>query len=208
MRLANGSPDTGHERLPLPLRHVESRQPRFTLPWLVLWSQQWPVRVKGEDVPTGQKTKRRSPDGDSMPAWKKTSVERSLTNARVRAQERSDRFVNAAMELMHERGSTDFTVQEIIERARMSIRTFYKFFASKDDLLVAVHETIMATEVVPRLRRRCDPVEDPIERVRTYIDALYELTAYPRPASRALSSFRSHLAETRPRSWSTRCDRR
>ncbi len=31
----------------------------------------------------------------------------------------------------------------------MSIRTFYNFFASKDDLLVAVHETILATELVP-----------------------------------------------------------
>ena len=91
-----------------------------------------------------------------MPEWKKNSVERSLTSARERAQDRSDRFVAAAMELMQERGTTDFTVQEVIDRSHMSIRTFYKFFASKDDLLVAVHDTILATEVVPRLRRRCE----------------------------------------------------
>ena len=35
---------------------------------------------------------------------------------------------------MNERGSTDFTVQDVVDRAKMSIRTFYNFFASKDDL--------------------------------------------------------------------------
>ena len=133
-----------------------------------------------------------------MPAWKQNSVDRSLTNARERAQERSDRFVSASPWSSCKSGTTDFTVQEVIDRAKMSIRTFYKFFASKDDLLVAVHDTIVTTEVLPRLRRRCTAVQDPVERVRAYIDGLYEPTAHPNPASRALSTFRSRLAETRP----------
>ena len=145
-----------------------------------------------------QKAKSQVFDAEVMPAWKKNSVDRSLTSARERAQDRSDRFVAAAMELMQERGTTDFTVQEVIDRSRMSIRTFYKFFASKDDLLVAVHDTILATEVVPRLRRRCEAASDPVERVRAYIEGLYDLTADRNPASRALSTFRSRLAETRP----------
>ena len=66
----------------------------------------------------------------------------------------------------------------------MSIRTFYKLFASKDDLLVAVHDTILATEVVPRLRRRCAAASDPVERVRAYIEGLYDLTADRNPVSR------------------------
>ena len=145
-----------------------------------------------------QKARKQVRDPDVMPDWKKHSVERSLTGARERALDRSDRFVAAAMELMQERGTTDFTVQEVIDRSRMSIRTFYKFFASKDDLLVAVHDTILATEVVPRLRRRCEAASDPVERVRAYIEGLYDLTADRNPASRTLSTFRSRLAETRP----------
>lgn len=145
-----------------------------------------------------QNAKRQVQDAEAMPEWKKNSVERSLTTARERAQDRSDRFVAAALELMEERGTTDFTVQEVIDRSRMSIRTFYKFFASKDDLLVAVHDTILATEVVPRLRRRCEAATDPVERMRAYIEGLYDLTADRNPASRALSTFRSRLAETRP----------
>jgi AcrR family transcriptional regulator len=135
---------------------------------------------------------------DSLPEWKRVSIERSLQGARMRAQERSDRFVTAAIDLLKEHGSVDFTVQDVVDGARMSIRTFYNFFASKDDLLVAVHETILANEVVPRLRARCEAVSDPIARVEAYIHGIYELTADASPVSRALTTFGNRLAETRP----------
>ncbi len=135
---------------------------------------------------------------EAMPEWKRASIERSLQGPRARAQERTDRFVGAAMELMAERGDVDFTVQDVVDRSRMSIRTFYKFFSSKDDLLVAVHETILATEVVPRLRARCAAVSDPIARVEAYIEGIYELTSNPGPASRALTTYSNRLLETRP----------
>ena len=134
----------------------------------------------------------------SLPEWKRASIERSLQGARVRAQERSDRFVAAAIQLMEKHGSVEFTVQDVVDRSRMSIRTFYNFFASKDDLLVAVHETILAKEVVPRLRARCEAIHDPIARVEAYIHGLYELTTDPGPASKALTTYSYRLAETRP----------
>src|ERR1039458_2586893 len=134
----------------------------------------------------------------SLPEWKRLSIERSLKGARVRAQERSDRFVAATIQLMEKHGSVDFTVQDVVDSSRMSIRTFYNFFASKDDLLVAVHETILANEVVPRLRARCEAVRDPIARVEAYIYGIYELTADASPVSRALTSFGNRLAEPRP----------
>jgi AcrR family transcriptional regulator len=134
----------------------------------------------------------------TIPEWKRQSVERSLHAARTRAQARSDRFVSATIELMTEQGSTDFTVQDVVDRSRMSIRTFYNFFESKDDLLVAVHETIVVGEVVPRLRKRCEVEHDPIERIRAYIDGLFDLASLSGPASRALTTFSHRLAETRP----------
>jgi len=138
-------------------------------------------------------------DGDaSMPEWKRQSIERSLQGPRARAQERTDRFVGAAMDLMAERGSIEFTVQDVVDRSRMSIRTFYNFFASKDDLLVAVHETILATEVVPRLRAKCEVQSDPIDRVKAYVFGIYELSSNPGPASRALTTYSNRLLETRP----------
>ena len=135
---------------------------------------------------------------ESLPEWKRQSVERSLQTARARAQERSDRFVASATELMEERGDIDFTVQDVVDRSNMSIRTFYNFFASKDDVLVAVHETVIANEVAPRLRKRCDAVDDPVLKIKAYIEGIYQLTAKPGPTSRALTTFRNRLAETRP----------
>ena len=135
---------------------------------------------------------------DAMPEWKRASIERSLQGPRARAQERTDRFVGAAIELMEARGDVDFTVQDVVDRAKMSIRTFYNFFASKDDLLVAVHETILATEVVPRMRARCESAKDPISRVEAYIEGIYELTSNPGPVSRALTTYSNRLAESRP----------
>lgn len=99
---------------------------------------------------------------------------------------------------MQEYGSIDFTVQDVVDRSKMSIRTFYNFFASKDDLLVAVHETILTTEVVPRMRAKCEAVADPIERIEAYIKGIYDLTSNPGPVSRALSTHSNRLIETRP----------
>jgi AcrR family transcriptional regulator len=137
-------------------------------------------------------------DDDDIPEWQTKSVDRSLTAARVRAQERSDRFVEAATELLESRGDTDFTVQDVVDRSKMSIRTFYNFFASKDDLLVAVHERILAREVVPRLRRRCSKQTEPLARMRAYIEGLYDLTSRPGPVYRTLTAHHNRLAETRP----------
>jgi AcrR family transcriptional regulator len=134
----------------------------------------------------------------AIPEWKQQSVDRSLQAARARAQVRSDRFVNAALELMQEQGATDFTVQDVVETARMSIRTFYNFFASKDDLLVAVHQTILSDYLFPRLRERCAAEPDPVLRLRAYIEAIYELTSSPQPGARALTTYHYRLLETRP----------
>jgi AcrR family transcriptional regulator len=135
---------------------------------------------------------------EAIPEWKRQSVDRSLQAARVRAQARTDRFVAAAMDLMHDQGGIDFTVLEVVERSRMSIRTFYNFFASKDDLLVAVHETILAKNVVPFLRERCAAEPDPRQRIRAYIDGFYELTEDLGPAARAITNHHYRLVETRP----------
>ena len=135
---------------------------------------------------------------DAVPEWKRQSVDRSLQAARARAQARTDRFVAATIALMHERGTTEFTVQEVVDGSGMSIRTFYKFFASKDDLMVAVHETVLAGEVVPRLRAMCEAHTDPVRRIRAFIDGLYALTSNTEPVSRALTTYYNRLAETRP----------
>jgi len=138
-------------------------------------------------------------EDEAIPAWQRQSMDRSLRSARARAHARSDRFVAAATRLLEEKASTDFTVQDVVERAKMSIRTFYKYFASKEDLLVAVSETVVAREAVPRLRERVEKHRDPLLRLKAFIVALVELTARARGSvARALTSYQNRLAESRP----------
>src|SRR5215510_2759685 len=136
---------------------------------------------------------------EAIPAWQRQSMQRSLRSARARAHSRSDRFVAAAARLLQERGNIDFTVQDVVDRSKMSIRTFYKYFASKEDLLVAVYETVVAREAVPRLRKRIEKHRDPLLRLKAFIEALVELTARARGSvARALTGYQNRLAESRP----------
>ena len=137
-------------------------------------------------------------DDETIPAWQRQSMQRSLQSARARAHARSDRFVKAAMQLLNEKGNTDFTVQDVVDRSKMSIRTFYKYFASKEDLLVALYETVVAREAVPRLRKAIAKHRDPMLRLRGYIECLIELTAKTGPAARTLTNYQNRLAESRP----------
>jgi AcrR family transcriptional regulator len=136
-------------------------------------------------------------DDESIPAWKRQSMRRSLRSARARAHARSDRFVDVAVKLWQQKGNADFTVQDVVDRSKMSIRTFYKYFGSKEDLLLAVYETVIAREAVPRLRKRIDKFRDPLLRLRAYIEGVIELTANTGPVGRTLVHYQNRLAESR-----------
>lgn len=136
---------------------------------------------------------------DEVPAWQRRSIERSLTAARQRAHARSDRFVAAALELLGGDQGRDFTVQDVVDRSDMSIRTFYSYFDGKDSLLLAAYETLMSKQVVPMLRERSTKQGDPIRRLHAAIDGLIEITLRDRQVARGLSGFYYRLAETRPR---------
>jgi AcrR family transcriptional regulator len=137
-------------------------------------------------------------DAADVPNWQRQSIERSLKGARQRAHARSDRFVVAALKLLAEGEGTDFTVQDVVDRSDMSIRTFYSYFDGKDSLLLAVYETMMTKNVVPMLRERAGDESDPVLRLKNVVVALFDLTARDKQVARGLSSFYYHLAEARP----------
>src|SRR5262245_39537098 len=69
--------------------------------------------------------------GDSGPAWRQRAVSKSLHAARTRAEQRVERLLHAASELMDEKGTTDFTIQEVVDRSEQSLRSFYLYFDGK-----------------------------------------------------------------------------
>ena len=65
------------------------------------------------------------------------------------------RFLDAAFELIDEKGSTEFTIQEVIERSKQSLRGFYEYFDGKDELVLALfEETVREADDDIRARRR------------------------------------------------------
>jgi AcrR family transcriptional regulator len=45
-----------------------------------------------------------------------------------------------ARAIITEKGNTDFTVQEVVDRSRQSLRSFYQHFDGKHELLLALFE--------------------------------------------------------------------
>jgi len=106
-------------------------------------------------------------------AWRERAVSRSLNAARSRAEVRVQRFLDAAFELIDEKGTTEFTIQEVIDRSEQSLRGFYQHFDGKDELLLALFEETVA-EATDDLHRTIEPITDPLERLREFTIRLHE----------------------------------
>jgi len=113
-----------------------------------------------------------APDANE-PAWRQRAVSRSLGAARSRAEKRVQRYLDAAFELIDEKGTTDFTIQEVIDRSKQSLRGFYQYFDGKDELLLALFEDSMLESAVD-LRDAVDRESDPIARLRAFVIRLHE----------------------------------
>ncbi|MFI1035335.1 TetR family transcriptional regulator [Streptomyces sp. NPDC020951] len=106
------------------------------------------------------------------PAWRQRAVERSTRAAKLRAEQRVQRFLDAAQELIADKGTTDFTVQEIVERSRQSLRSFYQHFDGKHELLLALFEDALSRSAV-EIRAKAAAGRDPLEKLRIAVDLLF-----------------------------------
>jgi AcrR family transcriptional regulator len=107
-------------------------------------------------------------------SWREQAVARSLDSARLRAEGRVRRFLDAAVELLHTGSSKDFTVQEVVERSGQSLRSFYQYFGGKHELLLALFEESVRS-TVEHLRQQVSDVEPPLERLHTFVVEYYRL---------------------------------
>jgi AcrR family transcriptional regulator len=138
------------------------------------------------------------------PAWRQRAVSRSLHAARSRAEQRVQRFLDAAFELIDEKGTTDFTIQEVIDRSKQSLRGFYQYFDGKDELILALFEDAIF-ESAADLREVVDAESEPIARLHAFTTRLHEWCE-PADAPRRLGShnrrpiseFSVQLAEAQP----------
>lgn len=114
------------------------------------------------------------PPGDGTPSWREQAVARSLDPARVRAEKRVQRFLDAALELMSDSDSKDFTVQQVVERSGQSLRSFYQYFAGKYELLLALFEESVRT-TAEHLEELTGKLDDPMERLQAFVVEYYRI---------------------------------
>jgi AcrR family transcriptional regulator len=131
--------------------------------------------------------------------WRERAVERSLRSARAKAMSRSDRFIEVAMELLSETGRTDFTVQELVERSKTSLRSFYQHFGSKDELLLALFEEVIRISA-EEWRRAVAAQDDCVAGLETLVLTMYAQAVEQTMGgvSRALTAYHLQLAQSRP----------
>jgi AcrR family transcriptional regulator len=132
------------------------------------------------------------PSAEPAVSWRELAVTRSLDSARTRAENRVQRFLDAALELMEEGDSgKDFTVQEVVERSGQSLRSFYQYFGGKHELLLALfEESVRSTTEL--LRQRIAEEDDAIGRLHRFVVEYYR---FCRPAARKASTSKAPTAK-------------
>jgi AcrR family transcriptional regulator len=110
---------------------------------------------------------------ESAPRWRQRAVSKSLSAARSRAEQRVQKILDAAFALIDEKGTTEFTIQEVVDRSKQSLRGFYQYFDGKDELLFALLEE-SSREAVEDLREAVASETEPLARLRAFIIRLHE----------------------------------
>jgi len=105
--------------------------------------------------------------------WRQRAVSKSLSAARNRAELRVQKLLDAAFALIDERGTTEFTIQEVVDRSQQSLRGFYQYFASKDELLFALLEESIR-ESLEDLSAAVESESKPLARLRAFTIRLHE----------------------------------
>src|SRR6201991_1676250 len=88
----------------------------------------------------------------------------------VEAEPRERRFMKSALAILGETGRTDFTVLEVVERSKTSLRSFYQHFSTKDELLLALIDKIMSEST--RKWREDTTGQPPTTALRVLIDRI------------------------------------
>src|SRR5246127_3684812 len=116
----------------------------------------------------------------------------------VGTEPREKRFMRSALAILGETGRADFTVLEVVERSKTSLRSFYQHFSTKDELLLALIDKIMA-ESTQKWREETTGLEGTAA-LRLLIDRICAPAESSTQDSinRGLTYYNDHLAETLP----------
>jgi AcrR family transcriptional regulator len=89
-------------------------------------------------------------------------------------EDEPERLIRAARKTIQDKNGAGFTLNEVLEQCGLGTRAFYRHFASKDELALAVF-AVEAEREARRLERRTRGTTNAIDGVVAWIDARLEL---------------------------------
>jgi AcrR family transcriptional regulator len=116
------------------------------------------------------------------------AVERAVRVAKERARDDVQLLVAAGRKLLHRDGAADMTIADVLTEAGLSTRAFYRHFASKSDLLLAIYDNEV-DRYTPRLQRRLDAATTARAGLEAWIDELLAAGFEPRRGERTRAMF-------------------
>lgn len=148
---------------------------------------------------TGNSAGLASDPDEEVTDWQRRVLGRSLDGARRRSLDRGARFIRAAAKVLERNGGESLTVQEVADETGQSLRTLYQYFASKDDLLLAVFEEAMVT-YARLIRAAIEGLDDPVERLAGGLIGSIRMQALhgKHGVDRGLSRLRLQLGQADP----------
>jgi TetR/AcrR family transcriptional regulator len=107
----------------------------------------------------------------SAESWVERAVERSASvqRSRLRIAQQVRQMLDAARRLIVATGD-EFTTQELVAESGVALQTFYRYFSSKDELLLAVIGDAM-NDSCANLALAAAELPDPVTRLRFYLTA-------------------------------------
>lgn len=138
-------------------------------------------------------------DDEAGADWHRRVVGRSLHSAQRRSIDRGARLIRAAATVLERGNGQSLTVQDVADEAGQSLRTLYQYFASKDDLLLAVYEEAMRT-YARLVRAAITGLDDPVERLAGGVIAAARMPALHDKAGvdRGLAQLRQQMGQVDP----------
>ena len=94
-----------------------------------------------------------------------------------------DRIVEATYRVIERLGTVDPPMREILDESGVSRQLFYRHFRSKDELMLVVLDD-GRRRLADYLRHRMDKAEDPVGRIRAWIEGTLAQARNARAASR------------------------
>jgi AcrR family transcriptional regulator len=111
------------------------------------------------------------------------AVERTVAGRRAEYEAEMRRIVDTTFSLIERSGSLDPSIREILAESGLSTQAFYRYFSSKDELMLALLDE-GRRRLVDTLERRMARGASPTEQVRAWIEGVLAQAANSTAAAR------------------------